>query len=108
MSTSAADFSTFDLEDFENLEFRRTYLAHHGATMEPEWDPDGMYTFCWSHGFMQATRMNWGEDLANLWGCVFIFLWKYKKVGLPGVSELVYAYVAQEKRYLDYRRTGHW
>jgi hypothetical protein len=88
------DFSSVELDDFDNAEFRKTYLAAHDATLERDDDPDGWFTFCWPRGFMMATSHKHGEDIANLWGCVFIYLWQYKKVHLPDVSTLVWAYIA--------------
>jgi hypothetical protein len=92
--TEQPDFSTFMLDDFDNPAFCETYLAHHKAEMcGDENDKMPIYSLYWPHGFMAATPVDWGKEYANLWGCVFIYLWKYKGVKLPDTDDLAFAYV---------------
>jgi hypothetical protein len=79
------EFQNLELEVFENEEFAQTFLSHHGADVSLGTEADiergfNHYTLFWPYGFMAAVPMEYGQELGNIWGCIFIYLWLYKGV----------------------------
>lgn len=91
------DFEKLSLSDFEDNDHttRKVYLLYHGVKIELSCGlgKKAMYNFSWEHGAGSTVPASYGQGLAELWACIFVWLYKYKNVKTEDADTIAHRYV---------------